>query len=367
MRKGHMVVVMAVLLAALMAGCVGSSGDDASAQPGIGHEALDRLIASGELTPLAEPVVVKIAEDGSPSGAGFYIATERGYFERLGIKPEFVTFASSAYMLPSLAAGQVDVAGGICSVSLFNAIERGLDIKIIADKGKNIPGKSYFDLVIASDKVDEIRELSDLKGRTICITSPGSIDELFVDLALKAGGLTKDDVRYVILESFTEINPALASGAVDAAMHIEPLITQGEKNGILDRWIDATEWAPDFQVAVVLGSPQFVNEKRHVAERFMVAYLLGLRDYYEAFVLGKGTDEVIKIMTEYTPMKDEELWHEVNVVGLSPNGEVIEESIADQLRWFQDMGYFDGEVDLNQVIDMSLVDYAVGLLGEYEE
>jgi len=363
------VTIVFLTTALLLSACAvppqdGSSGEEQWV--GTGHAALDKLIEEGKIAPLKEPVTVKIAEDGSPSGAGFYIAKELGYFERLGINAEFVTFSSSAYMLPSLAAGQVDVAGGICSVSLFNAIKRGLDIKIIGDKGKNIPGQSYFDLVLSAERVDDIKTLADLKGEKIAVTSPGSVDELFADMALKAAGLTKDDVEYVILESFSEMNPALASGSVAATMHIEPLITQGEDKGILDRWVDATEFAPDFQVAIVLGSPQFVGEKRAIGELFMIGYVLGLRDYHEAFIKGEDTESIIEIMAEYTPMKDRELWHKVNVVGLSPNSEVIEESIAQQLQWFHDMGYFEDEVDLSTVIDMSLVDNAVELLGTYD-
>ncbi|MFN8455731.1 MAG: ABC transporter substrate-binding protein [Anaerolineae bacterium] len=47
------------------------------------------------LTPLDPPVNVKIAEDGSASGAAFYIADAKGYFKEMGINVEFVTFQSS--------------------------------------------------------------------------------------------------------------------------------------------------------------------------------------------------------------------------------------------------------------------------------
>jgi NitT/TauT family transport system substrate-binding protein len=189
---------------------------------------------------------------------------------------------------------------------------------------------------------------------------------MFVDIALKKAGLTKEQVNYVILESFGDHNTALANGAVDAAMHIEPLITAGEAKGILDRWIDATEWASDFQVAVVLSSPEFIEGRSEVAQRFMVAYLKGLRDYYNAFINGEDTEEIIDIMTRHTPMKDRELWQKVNVVGLNPDGYVKTDSIAWQIDWFKDTGYYEGELTAEDLVDHSLVDFAVEYLGEFE-
>ncbi|MFN8455733.1 MAG: hypothetical protein U0401_13885 [Anaerolineae bacterium] len=51
----------------------------------------------------------------------------------MGINVEFVTFQSSDEMLPALATDQVQTAGGIISLGLFNAIARGIDVKIIGD------------------------------------------------------------------------------------------------------------------------------------------------------------------------------------------------------------------------------------------
>ncbi|HEX5564218.1 MAG TPA: ABC transporter substrate-binding protein, partial [Sporosarcina sp.] len=97
---------------------------------------------SGDLAPLDKRVKVLIAEDGAASGAGFYIAKEKGYFEDYNIEVEFADFANSDDMLPALAAGEVDIAGGVSTASFFNAIAQGIDVRIIADKGHNMPGKS---------------------------------------------------------------------------------------------------------------------------------------------------------------------------------------------------------------------------------
>ena len=354
--------------AATPAGGGGSGETGASGGQAGGGQCAGRPGLAG-VPPLPEEVTVKIAEDGSPSGAGFYIATEKGYFHDLCIKPEFVTFESSAYMLPALAADQVQVAGGVLSVGLWNAIQSGLDLHLIATKGENVPGRSYFNLTVAADKADEIKDYKDLKGKRIAITAEASLDEQFVDLALKHAGLTRDDVEYVIIKSFGDMNAALANGAVDVAMHIEPLITQAEEQGILKRFGDAArDYAPGFQIAEVLASPQFVANQE-LSRRFMLAYVKALRDYNDAFVKRDEARmaEIIPIMTEYTALKDPELWKRVYVPGLNPDGRLNVESLEAQLAWYRERGYFTGQVDLHRVVDQSLVDYAVSVLGPYQQ
>lgn len=46
---------------------------------------------------------------------------------------------------------------------------------------------------------------------------------------------------------------------IDAALQIEPLITQGESQGLHLRFKDATDYAPEAQIAMVLGSPKIFN------------------------------------------------------------------------------------------------------------
>lgn len=322
-------------------------------------------MAQEGIAPLAERALVRIAEDTAPSGAGFYVAEARGYFDELGIDVEFVEFESSASMLPAIAAGHVDVAGGVTTVSLFNAIKRGLDIKIIADKGTNLPGRSYFDLVIRNELEESVRDYSDLAGLRVAVSAEQSLDQRIFARALEKGGLTFDDVDLVIIPSFGNMLTAMINEAIDAAMLIEPLIAQGVRLGEISRWKDATDFAPGAQIAIVLASPRFVNERTEVAVRFMIAYLKGIRDYYEAFVLGEGLEEILPIMTEYSSLKDPEIYREMYPPGLNPNGYVIREGIASDLEWYRSQGYFEGEIDLDQVIDHSLVERALAVIGTY--
>ena len=317
------------------------------------------------LAPLANTAKVMIAEDGGASGAGFYIADKKGYFKEYNIEVEFVTLHNSGDMLPTLASGEIDIAGGIASASFFNALSQGIDVKMITDKGHNIPGQSYFNLVIRKDLEGTIKDYKDLKGKKIGLITPNGVDQYILDAALKHGGLTPADVEKVVIADPGNILASLQSKELDAATQIEPLITQGVANNILVPLGDTTDFLPKGQTALVLASPDFTKDKE-VSLRFIAAYLRGVRDYNDAFLKNKGKDEIISIMTEYTHMKDPAQWQNIRVTGLNANGELHVEDILLQYEYHRNNGGTVGEFDVNKNIDTSLVEEAVKLIGTYE-
>ncbi|MGB3259686.1 ABC transporter substrate-binding protein [Paenisporosarcina sp.] len=321
---------------------------------------------SGDLAPLKEKTKVVVAEDGAASGAGFYIANEKGYFADYNIEVEFATFANSDDMLPALASGEVDIAGGISSAAFFNAIAQGIDVKIVADKGHNVKGKSYFTFVIGADKQDEIKTYSDLKGKRIAVSGENGVDDYIFHLMLDHAGLTKDDVEFVLMPDFGTMLAAIENGSIDAALNIEPLITTGVAKGMHVRFGDATDFAPEAQIAMVLGSPQFMNEEQDVSLRFMAAYLKGVRDYNDAFKKGEGKDEIIDIMTQYTALKDAAVWEDVNVTGLNPDGKMFIGDIRDQYELYKKNGAIRGDFKFDEAIDTDITEKAVEIIGQYE-
>ena len=90
---------------------------------------------------------------------------------------------------------------------------------------------------------------------------------------------------------------------------------------------DTTDYAPESQIAIVLGSPHFMNVEQDISLRFMAAYLKGVRDYNDAFLKDIEKDEIIEIMTKHTALKDPELWEKVHVTGLDPDGKMFIDDI----------------------------------------
>src|ERR1700722_16846017 len=76
---------------------------------------------------------------GASSDAPLFIADALGYYAEQGLKVKFIRFDSAAKTIPSLGSGEVDVGSGATSAGLYNAVKRGINIKVVSAKARNAP------------------------------------------------------------------------------------------------------------------------------------------------------------------------------------------------------------------------------------
>jgi NitT/TauT family transport system substrate-binding protein len=156
---------------------------------------------------------------------------------------------------------------------------------------------------------------------------------------------------------------AMANKRVDAALMIEPLIWSAAQRNIGRVFVSSGTVDPGAQVAVVMYSSEFAKN-RDAATRYMVAYLKGVRDYYDAFIGKKNTDAAVDILVENLSLKDRKVW-----VGAEPhhtdlNGKVNVAHIKAQAAFYKKTGSVSGPVpDIDKYVDMSFVEEAVKRLG----
>lgn len=314
------------------------------------------------------PVRVGIVDAGSD--LGFLIADHKGYFRDEGIDISLVNFDSGAKMIAPLGAGQLEVGGGSASAGLYNAVARGIEIKIVADKASTPAGYGFQPLLVRKDLVESGRykTLADLKGMKIAGSAPGSASTSTLNEALKKAGLAYSDVERVFM-GFPQHVLALQNKAVDAALTTEPSATRAIRSGAAVRVMGDDEIYPNHQLAVVLYSGAFATTKPEVARRFMRAYLRGVRDYNDALdhgrLAGSKADEVIAILKQATAVDDPDLYRTMSVSGCNPDGHVFVPSLEQDLRFYKGEKLIEGAVEVAQVIDHSFVDWAVKELGPY--
>jgi NitT/TauT family transport system substrate-binding protein len=311
--------------------------------------------------------VVKVAMDEpSPSLAGIVLADKMGYFKDEGIQIKPVNFSSGADTLTGLASNQVDVAGSLISAYSFNAVKQGLNISIVADQGRDNPGKGYFELVLRKDIADKVKDYSQLKGLTLGIVSKGNINELMLDKALEKGGLTENDINLKVVDDFSDFNTALANKAVDGAMQIEPNINLGISQNVLVPFKDPSDYAPNEEISTIMYSPDFQKNK-DLATRFMIAYLKGVRALDSAYIYGSvNKDQVGKIMSDYLKTSTSAL-DKMNMPLLDPNGYVDPKAVQSDEDWYMKGGTVKQEVPADQVVNPEFAQAAVKKIGEYKK
>jgi NitT/TauT family transport system substrate-binding protein len=305
------------------------------------------------------------------SDAAFFIADRKGYFRQEGLNVEIVPFKASSQMVAPLGTGELHVAAGAITAGLYNAVTRGIDIRIVADKGSMPKQYGYVPLLVRKDLVDSGRYKSfkDLKGMKVGSQSKGGSATIILEHALKKAGLTLADVDIVYM-GHPELAAALENKAIDAAFVTEPHAARTIRNGAAVMMARGDDVYPDAQVAVVLYGGKFISENRDAAERFMRAYVRAARDYNDAIkdghFFGPKGDEVIKILAEATPVKDTALYSYITPHGCHPDGQVNRVSLASDLASFKADGLIRGEPNLETIVDMSFAEKAVRDLGPYK-
>jgi NitT/TauT family transport system substrate-binding protein len=315
--------------------------------------------------------VVNIGIPNVATDVGFFLADKNGYFKEEGIEVKFSSFPSAANMIAPLGAGQLDVGGGAISAGFFNAVNRGINIRIVADKGSITEEYEYSTIVIRKDLVDSgrFKSLADLKGMTLAASAQGANSESQINQALKQGGLSYDDVKVVYL-AYPEMYAALQNKAIDGGVNNEPTISRMVRDGVAVRASDKSIF-PGYQTAVVLFSENFAESRKEVAQRFMRAYLRAVRDYNDALQSGgfggAKADEVVSALTEYTAVKDPEIYRSMTPFVVDPNGIVGVDSLKTDLAFFKERKLVPDAVSLEPYVDPSFAAWAVESLGPYKK
>lgn len=306
---------------------------------------------------IKDSTTVKVVLQPYISFSPFFIAKEEGYFEEQGIEVEFVKFLGFSKAMPVLAQGDLDVGAGAGSASLFNAIARGINIKIVADKA-HLDGRcDYAGYYVRKDLFDsgEITEIAQLKGNKVA-SSPLSTWGYVYSEILNRGNLSLEDIEIVELRG-SETLVALQTKAVAAAALGEPFITKTTDMGLAVKLISYQEAVPGLQLAYIVYGPNLLEKDPELGKRFMVAYLKGVRQYNE----GK-TERNIQIIQEYTKL-DRDIIERSCWPPIYPDGHVNMQSLLELQNWSFRNGYIDALLTEDQLLEKSFVEYANKVIG----
>jgi NitT/TauT family transport system substrate-binding protein len=323
------------------------------------------------VTGLAHAAPVRVGTTNSSSDAPLFIADAKGYFKAEGLEVEFTSFDSAAKMIAPLGTGQLEVGAGSPAAGFFNAVARGLDVRMVADKGSMPPGYGYLPLLVRKDLIDsgKVKSFADLKGLKVALPAQGTTTDATLNEALKKGGLKWTDVEVVYM-GFPQHVIAFQNKAIDASVTTEPSATRSEQLGVAVRYGPGDVIYPNQQVAVILYGGKFIKEQPEIGRKFMKAYIRGVRDYNDALKGGKlagpNAAEIIDILTKATNIKDPKVYAAITPNGVNPDGKLGETSLRHDLQFFRDRGLIEGNVTIEQVMDTSFVNAALKELGPYK-
>ena len=77
---------------------------------------------------------------------------------------------------------------------------------------------------------------------------------------------------------------------------------------------------PEQQSAAIIYASQFITEHPDLAEKFMIAYLEGVRAYNDAFIKGKNKAEIVSLLKKHIKIESDEIWNKMIPAGINPDG-----------------------------------------------
>ena len=310
----------------------------------------------------AEPQTVTVQLVRSIAQAPYYIAVDKDYFGKEGIKVESSDIRSALDTIGPLATGRLDVSIGAATAGFFNAAHQGFDLRVVAAMGIQGPLMATQPVVRKALWDDEtIRGAKDYRGRKVAINAPGDITEYFLHKMLKKNGMTLKDVNLTPL-GFAQQLVAFKNGAIDAGFLPEPLSTSAQMAGAVAlNKTDAGVGEGTITTFVFFGT-KFMHDRPKVALAFLRALLRGARDAQGPYLKDPG---IAASIAQQTSLKVEAVEHSTPYT-IDPNLDIakFEAGLRNQETIHREDGRlnYDGQLSFNNVIDASLVHQAAASL-----
>jgi len=314
---------------------------------------------------LSPPVTVRAAIVRSASDSGIFLADEKGFLREQGIEIDITQMNAAQQQVPLLGTGQLEIGSGGTAAGLVNAVALDVPMRIVADKGSTPPGFGYQGVLVRKDLVDSgaFHGCPSFKGMRVANPAIENSSGPMYARLLHECGLEFSDIDMIAL-GFPDMPAAFRNGAIEASNMLEPLLTRTLDEGFAVLYKRNDEIYPYQQNAALLYGPQFMANQRAVAQRFMIAYIKGVRYYNDAFTKGLNKAEVIDILARNTRV-DPAVVERMTPVGLNPDGYINMDTFAADVEWWTSQGFIKTRVDPADVVDHSFVDYAIERLGHY--
>lgn len=178
----------------------------------------------------ASPEKIKIIIAVGGKASLYYLpltlAEQLGYFRAEGLEVEIKDVVGGTHALQAVVDGAADVVSGAYEHTL-NLQNQGQFFQAFVLQGR----APQMAMGVSVRNLPAYQSLSDLKGKKIGVTAPGSSTNMMANLVLARAGIKAAEVSFVGVGNSLGALNALRLGKIDAISNVDPVMTQLEQKG----------------------------------------------------------------------------------------------------------------------------------------
>ena len=280
-------------------------------------------------------------------GAPYAVAMEKGFFRKRGVDVTgILTAPGGGTAVRNTLAGGIPF-GEVSLAAAVQAINAGAPIVIVAAGTQSVGDQMW--VVKKGSALDGIKALS---GKRIAYTSPSSVSDMIIRMALKAQGMTATQVKLVPAGDLGANLSAVTSGAVDAGF--SDTLTLSQNPTLVQPVFRVKDvMSPRMMQTVCSATTDFAHDHADTVRAIIAARREGL-DYVRAH-----PDEAADILARDYSNPDATLYrvHMRELIGLDywSDGRFDYQGMDHMVEGLQITGQLKAAPDWSKMIDPSFL------------
>jgi NitT/TauT family transport system substrate-binding protein len=194
------------------------------------------------------------------------VGAETGVFKKRGLDLEISSFAGDARLLQALAADAVDIAlGGGPTLAFVAKGAPMLAVAALADA----PGS----IMVVVRKDGPVRTEDDLKGRTLSVSTAGSLTYWLAQQLSRSHGWGADGIKIATLGTSAAQAAALKTNQIDGIVTETSTVFRLEEDGVGRILVRFGDRIKDFHVHVIYASRKLIDGNPDAVRAFLAGWL----------------------------------------------------------------------------------------------
>jgi NitT/TauT family transport system substrate-binding protein len=300
----------------------------------------------GWKAPAAQAETITVTHWGGQFyGVPYAVAMDKGFFKNNGVDVTgILTAAGGGTAVRNTLAGGIPF-GEVSLAAAVQAINSGQKLIIIGAGAQTVSDQMW---VVKKDS--GLTGIKDLVGKKIAFTAPGSVSNMVILMALKANGITQQQVKLVPAGDLGANLAAVSSGAVDAGFSDELVFAQN-KELVKPLFMVRDAMDPRMMQTVMITTAEYARAHPDIIKGLIVARREGL-----AYML-EHPDEAADITAKAYNNPNANLFrahlHSLIKEKYWSDGRLDYAAMNHMVEGLQITGQMTGDVDWSKYVDTS--------------